>query len=68
MSYKLKSSQSVDCLTESRIDLHLIIEEVKRANKIPLPLREEILKNIEAVVGTQETEWISNNGVSCLVD
>ncbi len=68
MPYKMKSSQSVDFLSQSSIDLGFIKDELQKVDRIDPGLRKEVLKNIESVVSSQETDWILKNGTTNLVD
>lgn len=68
MTYKMKSSQSVDFLSQSSIDLDFIKKEFLRNNEIDTVLRQEVLTNIENVIGSQEIDWIMKNGSKNLVE
>ncbi len=68
MSYKMKCSDSVDFINRIPVDLDSIKKELLNAENLDGPLRRRILRNIKKIIGSQEIEWISRNGVGRLVE
>jgi len=62
MSYKMKSSNSVDFMSGAGVDLASIRDELMRAGGNDPALVARILCNLEKVIGRQEIDWISRNG------
>jgi radical SAM protein with 4Fe4S-binding SPASM domain len=68
VSYKMRDSQSVDFLNKGTSELDTIIKTLLNDNVLDPNLRNDILENIEAIIGPHESDWISRNGKEHLVD
>ena len=68
MYNKMKHSQSVGFLNKNIPELDSIIKTLLKDNVLNSSLRNEILENIETIIGPQENDWISKNGEEHLLD
>lgn len=66
MPYVMKHSHSVDFMNQDKVELDFIIDELNKAGNIETALRDDILKNIKTLIGSQEVQWILRNGVARL--
>jgi len=62
MTYKMKSSNSIDFMREAGVDLASIRNELMRAGGNNPALLAKILCNMEKLIGTHEMDWITRNG------
>ena len=68
MYYKMKHSQSVGFFNRNIPELDSIIKTLLKDNVLNSSLRNDILENIETIIGPQENDWISKNGEEHLLD
>ncbi len=68
MTEKMKHSHSVDFLNKDHIELDFIVDELLNDGNLDSDLRNDIVKNIKTVIGSQEVQWISRNGTKHLVE